>query len=711
MFLYFSENDSYMSSKKEMVTVLTVKTENSQNTIKSLKEEIKLLKQALESAEIGSEDFLNTQKQLKSIENELKTAIKGQSEAVDAAEGSYNHLTQTMAGLKKEWKATADEIKRNEIGQQIEEINNQLKELDAGIGNYQRNVGNYANDFKTAMQEQADSTAEVRTKLDALQKTANGLASGYAALQGTMALLNIENEQFEETMIKVQSAMAIAQGVGGMKDLIEGAGTLIVSFKGAAVGCKAFITSLKGVKAAIAATGIGILVVLLGELYANWDKITKFFKDTFAIENTTDKMNNLKKAIEDNNEKLEQLNNEALKDYLEKIRTAKGDNEKLKNIEDELTETNLKNALAIAQQNEQNARKLQLYAGLALADDNSKKNLEKLQEATNALTDAENKRLTAEIALEKFQQNKNSGSSGSGSDSNNRKSDAESIAERVRQAGIDTYEEKIAEEIRIYEEEKALLEQYHFDTEELTRQHKERLKAIEEEYEYLNKPQTEGLLSQLSQTNQIKVDLFKSASEQIKNIDDKTLTAIKNNINEQRKADVLAEKEKVERKKFTAQASLQIASSVAGSLASILGEETKAGKAAAVAQATIDTYQAANSAYSSMAGIPVVGPALGAAAAAAAVIAGIANVKKILTVSDNPNNSSMGSMGSINNPSSPAVSPRINLADTLPVQYSRNLLTDSETANLNKEQTVVVLESDISETQKRVKVKELNASF
>ena len=56
------------------------------------------------------------------------------------------------------------------------------------------------------------------------------------------------------------------------------------------------------------------------------------------------------------------------------------------------------------------------------------------------------------------------------------------------------------------------------------------------------------------------------------------------------------------------------------------------GKTAAVTTATIDTYKAANSAYSAMAGIPIVGPALGAAAAAAAIAAGLMNVGKIVGV-------------------------------------------------------------------------------
>jgi tape measure domain-containing protein len=53
------------------------------------------------------------------------------------------------------------------------------------------------------------------------------------------------------------------------------------------------------------------------------------------------------------------------------------------------------------------------------------------------------------------------------------------------------------------------------------------------------------------------------------------------------------------------------------------------GKAAAITQAVIQTYQSATGAYAAMASIPYVGPALGAAAAAAAIAAGMANVAQI----------------------------------------------------------------------------------
>ena len=52
-------------------------------------------------------------------------------------------------------------------------------------------------------------------------------------------------------------------------------------------------------------------------------------------------------------------------------------------------------------------------------------------------------------------------------------------------------------------------------------------------------------------------------------------------------------------------------------------------KAAAISETIINTYAAAQAAYKSMAGIPYVGPVLGAGAAAAAVVAGLARVAQI----------------------------------------------------------------------------------
>ena len=58
-------------------------------------------------------------------------------------------------------------------------------------------------------------------------------------------------------------------------------------------------------------------------------------------------------------------------------------------------------------------------------------------------------------------------------------------------------------------------------------------------------------------------------------------------------------------------------------------KEFEIGKKAAIAQTLVNTFMSATMAFSSLAGIPIVGPVLGAAAAAAAVAAGMMNVRQI----------------------------------------------------------------------------------
>lgn len=92
------------------------------------------------------------------------------------------------------------------------------------------------------------------------------------------------------------------------------------------------------------------------------------------------------------------------------------------------------------------------------------------------------------------------------------------------------------------------------------------------------------------------------------------------------------DKAEVEIDKNTAKAKQENLAKVGNALSSfseIAGKETAAGKALAIASTLIQTYQSAQSSYASLAGIPVVGPALGAAAAGAAVFAGMKQIQNI----------------------------------------------------------------------------------
>lgn len=77
---------------------------------------------------------------------------------------------------------------------------------------------------------------------------------------------------------------------------------------------------------------------------------------------------------------------------------------------------------------------------------------------------------------------------------------------------------------------------------------------------------------------------------------------------------------------------LGLAADFAHNLATIFGENTKVGKMAASAGIAIDTIQGAIAAYKSLAGIPYVGPVLGAAAATAVGVMGAKAIKDVWKV-------------------------------------------------------------------------------
>jgi len=76
----------------------------------------------------------------------------------------------------------------------------------------------------------------------------------------------------------------------------------------------------------------------------------------------------------------------------------------------------------------------------------------------------------------------------------------------------------------------------------------------------------------------------------------------------------------------------EAAANTLSGLSELLGKETAAGKAAAVASATINTFSSAQKAYDATVGIPYVGPILAPINAGIAIAAGIKNVKSILAV-------------------------------------------------------------------------------
>lgn len=132
-------------------------------------------------------------------------------------------------------------------------------------------------------------------KFKAFTATLSGVASGFSAVQGAMGLVGAEGEDVQKAMLKVQSAMALSQGLQGLgeaKDAFKNLGGVVKdtfrtlssesSIAGKATTALGPIwktvgasgeSALKGIRTGIAATGIGLLVIALGAVVAYWDDI------------------------------------------------------------------------------------------------------------------------------------------------------------------------------------------------------------------------------------------------------------------------------------------------------------------------------------------------------------------------------------------------------------------------------------------------------
>lgn len=152
-------------------------------------------------------------------------------------------------------------------------------------------------------------------KFNAMTKSFGGVLDGFQAVEGGLGLIGIEGEAVQEAMVRVQSAMAFSQGLQGVleaRDSFKQLGTVVkdvvaglfkknaVTAAGAAVDkTNVALTAAQGVastglataqtgvavttgvasnamklfRIALISTGIGAIVVAVGLLIANFDKL------------------------------------------------------------------------------------------------------------------------------------------------------------------------------------------------------------------------------------------------------------------------------------------------------------------------------------------------------------------------------------------------------------------------------------------------------
>ena len=188
---------------------------------KEYKQYVDSLKGSLLNLDKTSEEYKQKSIELTEAQEHLNEVMAIGKNNGELLEGSYNYLSKQMSDLKKEWKATGDEAERARLSEQINSINNQLKDMDASVGVFSRNVGNYSQAYEEAFKAVIGGLDNVDGLLGEVAGNVNSLFP----------------------LIKQTTAAATA--------------------------------GLKGIKKAIATTGIGLLIVAVGELAAHFDDVRR----------------------------------------------------------------------------------------------------------------------------------------------------------------------------------------------------------------------------------------------------------------------------------------------------------------------------------------------------------------------------------------------------------------------------------------------------
>ena len=433
-------------------------------------------------------------------------------------------------------------------------------------------------------------------KFKALTSSLAGVAGGFAAVQGGMALIGVESESVEKTLLKVQSAMALSTGlqaIGESVDSFKQLGAVVQSstaFKkldtlatvAATVVQRLFSSAVTAtavsfniLKTAIVSTGIGALVVGLGFLVA------KMNESSDATEEMTEKQKELNKELEygkeladstaksiDYNTQIELANAKkrgASDEELTRIKVD-GVNQRLKANSEEI------NKIKSTQENEVNLTKEQN---------------KRIQDLRNENLDLERK---ARIDIANFQAD---------------------LAVKQREKEKELQEAATEKEKERKRKELEAIKKHHDDllkeAEEFFRNAAETEKRIKEEGAQL-------ILDQRTVLEEGVKEIYKGSE------DEQTQTAFDNT---QARIKLIGAE---------TQARVQALDAVSNTLemaSELAGKQTGVGKTLAVVAATISMFTSAQKAYESTIGIPFVGPTLAPINAGLAIAVGLKNIANI----------------------------------------------------------------------------------
>jgi len=500
-------------------------------------------------------------------------------------------------------------------------------------------------------------------KFKALTSSLSGVAGGFSALQGAVGLFGKENEDLQKTLLKVQSAMALSQGLQAVGESIDSFKQLGTVIKTQVVGA---FSTLRG---AIVATGIGALAVVLGLVVANFDKVKKAvldmfpglgklasfigntinaFTDLIGVTNAATRAEAARQATYTKAAASTKIANEGIERQI-KLLTAQGaEQSKIDELKKQSIQNELNDLKKAANERgvlfgEQAKKYKDLQNELQVIDATSQAKL--LESRKKSSTDY-NKQIDAEAKARK----------------DKAIADEKQLQDDIEKARADR--QKLSRQDNLITQE------------QLAKDKKEEEDKAKDEQEKKDNERIEAQKKVMATTTNYTLQAIKTQEE--------------------------ASKASVKIDKLTAEQKIALAQQTADALmavSNILGKETAAGKALAISAALINTYQGISAGVKL--GFPAAIPAVALAAAT-----GFSAVKNIIATKV-PGAASSGA-GNMATPNLNAAAP---IAPPQPQAATTNISSQSINALGNQAIRSYVVESDVTSNQERIAAIQQRARF
>ena len=718
------------------------------NTLNEIREKISQLKEALNEYTVGTKEQQKAAEELIKVQQQQKAAMAGVAVESNGNVKSFNELNAELRRLKEEWKSTTDETRRNQLTLDVNNVKKQINDMNESIFNYQHNVGNYTNSIVSAFGQMGISVGKPVQMMSSMF----GLLTG--GLQKAM-------EAFQKLWVVIA-----ANPVGA---LIAALGTLIVFWDDIKEALGSVETAQDKVTKAT-----DDYITKLKDLQTEQERTLKLMRAMgySEAEVASQRVSNLKDQLGETTTKLEEQKAELadLESWWKRIGRAvmsvlkyimpvteytaeyfgmggkvDGLKESIKKLEEE--QKNLNNAVADAQVDE--------YVAITDAD----------KKATDAATAARNK--ATEAAKKYAEQLKKLAEEHQKYIDDLVKKEEERV-DAVIDADIKGMEKafEIQREAELagrsavqrenddYNLRKRALEKYGLDTEALEKQHQLNLAEIRNkaaqdalDFEYQMEDRRAkirrgeafdeggtGIDRAMQEAADADADLerFKTIANEKIAANELLMQSLEEGSDEwtaldRENAEIrmqIAEKEAAANSKHQKAAKLllearyaayqSMAKGTAGilkDLSAAMGENTKMGKGFAIASATIDTiasavagFRAGYNQWRDAGPMAWMAPVQAAINATAALVAGYAQVQKIASVDTSGNAQASGGGATA------LAIPNIEGLSS-PIDYTRQVTTETEREQMNQENRVYILESDIQQSNNRVRVREEETTF